>query len=86
MNVIREGANMFGLMKISEHERICNNLHSHIKHYGEINRKHCSEIEEMEKQLLLENRRALYWKMKFLEPDKEPVVLGSEEEIKYIKA
>lgn len=77
---------MFGLMKKSEHKRICNNLHSHIRHYGEINRKHCGEIESLNKQLVLENRRAAYWKMKFLEPDKEPVILGSKEDIEYIKA
>ena len=81
-----KGKIMFGLMRKSRHEKICSNLHSHIKHYGEINRKHGSEIEEMKKQLVLENRRAAYWKLKFLEPDKEPVILGSEEEIKYITA
>lgn len=81
-----KGKNMFGLMRKSRHEKICSNLHSHIKHYGEINRRHCSEIEGLKKQLLLENRRAAYWKMKFLEPEKEPVILGSKEEIEYIKA
>ncbi len=34
---------------------------------------------------MLENRRATYWKMKFLEPDKEPIVLGSKEDVEYIK-
>jgi len=76
---------MFGLMKRSEHERICKNLHSHIDYYGEINRKHCSEIEDLKKKLALESRHAAYWKMKFLEPDKEPIVLGSKEDVEYIK-
>lgn len=77
---------MFGLMKKSEHERICRNLHSHIDHHGKINREYCSEIESLNRQLELENRRAAYWKMKFLEPDKEPVILGSKKDIEYIKA
>ena len=68
---------MFGLMKKSEHERICRNLHSHINYY---------EIQNMKKHLELENRRAIYWKMKFLEPDKEPIILGSKEDVEYIKA
>ena len=50
-------------MKKSEHEKICRNLHSHINHHAEINRKHCSEIEDLKKKLVLENRRATYWKM-----------------------
>ena len=73
---------MFGLMRKSEHERICHNLHSHIKYYAEINKKYCS----LNKQLILENRRAAYWKMKFLEPDKEPIVLGEKEDVEYIKS
>lgn len=77
---------MFGLMKKSKHERICRNLHSHINYYTERNRKFCGEIQKMKKQLALENRRVTYWKMKFLDPDKEPVILGSEEDIEYIKA
>lgn len=77
---------MFGIMRKSRHEKICSNLHSHLKHYGEINRKHCCEIESLKQKLVLENRRAFYWKMKFLEPEKEPVILGSKEEIEYIKA
>ena len=77
---------VFGLMKKSEHDRICRNLHSHINYHAEINRKYHSEIEDMKKQLVLENRRAAYWKMKFLEPDKAPIVLGSKEDIEYIKA
>ena len=40
----------------------------------------------MKKHLELENRRAIYWKMKFLEPDKEPIILGSKEDVEYIKA
>ncbi len=36
---------MFGLMRKSEHERICRNLHSHIDHYGKINREYCNEDE-----------------------------------------
>ena len=77
---------MFGLMKKSEHERICHNLHSHIKYYTENNKKYYEEIQMLKRQLELENRRAAYWKMKFLEPGKEPVVLGSKEDIEYIKA
>lgn len=77
---------MFGLMRKSEHERICRNLHSHINYHAEGNRKHCEEIQNMKKQLELENRRATYWKMKFLEPDKEPIILGSKEDVEYIKA
>lgn len=77
---------MFGWIRKSEHERICENLHSYIKYYTECNRKHCEEIENIKKRLKLENRRAAYWKMKFLEPDKEPIVLGSMEDIEYIKA
>jgi len=77
---------MFGLMKKSEHERICRNLFSHIEHHAEINRKYSSEIEDLKKKLVLENRRATYWKMKFLEPDKEPMILGSNEDVEYIKA
>ena len=75
---------MFGLMRKSEHERICRNLHSHINYHAEGNRKHCEEIQNMKKQLELENRRATYWKMKFLEPDKEPIILGSKEDVEYI--
>lgn len=78
--------NMFDLMEKSEHERICRNLHSHINYYAEINKKYCSEIVSLNKQLILENRRAAYWKMKFLEPDKEPIVLGSMEDVDYIKS
>jgi len=77
---------MFGLMKKSDHERICRNLHSHIDYHAEINRKYSSEIEELKKKLVLENRRATYWKMKYLEPDKKPIVLGSNEDVEYIKA
>lgn len=84
--VKREEKNMFGLMKKSEHERIRCNLHSHIKYHSEINKKYCEEIQELKRQLELENRRATYWKMKFLEPDREPVVLGEKEDIEYIKA
>ena len=77
---------MFGLMRKSEHERICRNLHSHINNHAEDNRKYCSEIESLNKQLILENRRATYWKMKYLEPDKEPIILGLKEDIEYVKA
>lgn len=77
---------MFGLMRKSEHERICKNLHSHINHYVEGNRKYYDEIQNMKQQLELENRRATYWKMKYLEPDKEPIVLGFKEDIDYIKS
>lgn len=77
--------NMFGLMKKSDHERICRNLHSHINYHAKINSEYRIEIENMEKQLALENRRATYWKMKFLEPDKEPIILGSKENVEYIK-
>jgi hypothetical protein len=77
---------MFSLMRKSEHERICRNLHSHINYFWEGNKKYCEEIQNMKKQLELENRRATYWKMKFLEPAKEPIVLGSEEDIDYIKS
>lgn len=83
--LIKEMICMFGLMRKSEHERICKNLHSHINHYAEGNRKYYDEIEEMKKQLELENRRATYWKMKYLEPDKEPIILGSKENVEYIK-
>ena len=76
---------MFGLMEKSEHERICHNLHSHIKYHAEINKKYYEEIQVLKRQLELENRRAAYWKMKFLEPDKEPVVLGEKEDVEYIK-
>ena len=77
---------MLGLMRKSEHERICRNLQSHINHYAESDRKHIEEIERIKKRMELENRRATYWKMKFLEPDKEPVILGFGEDIEYIKA
>lgn len=76
---------MFGLMKRTDHEIICSNLHSHINYFSECNRRHCDEIQNLKKQLELENRRATYWKMKFLEPEKEPVVIGSKEDIEYIK-
>lgn len=72
---------MFGLMKKTEHERICNNLHSHIKYHSEISKKNYEEIQVLKKRLELENRRAAYWKMKFIEPDKEPVVLGEKEDV-----
>mgnify|MGYP006865384309 CR=1 FL=1 len=77
---------MFGLIRKSEHERICKNLHSHINCFWEANKNYQEEIQNMKKQLDLENRRATYWKMKFLIPDKEPVVLGSKEDIDYIKS
>lgn len=79
------GDRMFGLISKSEHKRICDNLHSHIDYFGKINRQHCEEIESLNKQLELENRRATYWKMRFLDPDNEPVVIGSQEAIEYIK-
>lgn len=77
---------MFGLMRKSAHERICKNLHSHINYHTEGNRKHCEEIQNMKKQLELENRCATYWKMKFLELDKELIILCSREDVEYIKA
>lgn len=75
---------IFGLMKKSVHEKRCKNLHSWIDHYCEMNKKHCEELEETKKKLELENRRAAFWKMKYLEPDKDPVVIGSKEDIEYI--
>ena len=61
---------IFGLMKKSVHEKRC--------------KKHCEELEETKRKLELENRRAIFWKVKYLEPDKEPVVIGSKEDIEYI--
>lgn len=84
--VLGRSKNMFGLMKKSEHEKICRNLHSHIKYHTEVNKKHCEGIQVLKRKLELENRRAAYWKLKFLEPDKEPVVLGEKEDVEYIKA
>lgn len=76
---------MFGLIKKSEHQRICRNLHSHIKYYAEISQNYSKEVSELKKNLVLENRRAMYWKMRFLDPDNEPLILGEQEDIEYIK-
>lgn len=48
-------------------------------------KKHRDAIKKIQKQLELENLRAAYWKMKFLQPDKDPVILGSQNDIDYIK-
>lgn len=76
---------MFGFIGIKEHERQCNNLHSHMEVIMSANRKYSSEIEELKRKLDLENKRAIYWKLKFLEPDKEPNIFGSKDDIEYIK-
>lgn len=48
-------------------------------------KKHRDAIKKIQRQLELENLRAAYWKMKFLQPDKDPVILGSQSDIDYIK-
>lgn len=47
---------MFGLIKMSEHKRCCENLYSHIKHYGDINKKYAEEIKYLKEQLKSENQ------------------------------
>lgn len=76
---------MFGFISVKEHERQCGNLHSHMEVVMNANRKYSSEIEELKRKLDLENKRATYWKLKFLEPDVEPNIFGSEKDIEYIK-
>ena len=78
-----KGKIMFGLMRKSRHEKICSNLHSHIKHYGEINRKHGSEIEEMNIQSLFWEEDGIVYEMTSLgaDVDKEGLIEMAKEVI-----
>lgn len=76
---------MFGLMKVKEHERRLNNVEEWSDIWREGRKKEQAKIAELEKQLKLEKAKLAYWKMKSVHPDIEPVVLGSEEDLEYIR-
>lgn len=47
--------------------------------------KHNKQIEELNSKLELEKIKSIYWKLKCLSPECEPVICGSAEQIDYIR-
>lgn len=77
---------MLGFISKKKHKKYVENIRSHISTYVNANFDLRNKNEVLQKQLELENRRAVYWKMKFLQPENEPVILGSQSDIEYIKS
>jgi hypothetical protein len=76
---------MFGLMRIKEHERRLDNVEGWCKIWRDGRKKEQARIVELEKELTLEKARSNYWKLKSQYPEIDPVVLGSKEELEYIR-
>lgn len=79
------GGSLLGFISKKKHKEVTENIRSHISTYVNVNFDLRNRNEGLQKQLELENRRAAYWKMKFLQPDKEPIILGNQSDIEYIK-
>lgn len=79
------GDNLLGFISKNKHKEVTENIRSHISTYVNANFDLRNRNEILQKQLELENRRATYWKMKFLQPGKEPIIFGNQSDIEYIK-
>lgn len=53
--------------------------------FGLTTKKYTEMYKKLRSQLELETRKSVYWKYKALYPDQEPILIGTKEDIEYIK-